>query len=197
MEEEGPEEPGDGIAPISLEVQATFEGRGKVTRLDNASVDSVLDSMKNADAVHFACHGSSDSSDPSNSHLLLEKAGEVDKLTVASILDTDASSRAGIAFLSACSTAEIKAFRLTDEGLHLVNAFQMAGFAHVIGALRPVDDAACVEISRNFYSNLLNSWHSRDWDRAVAEALRDAILTMRELHPNEPDLWAWYTHTGA
>ena len=26
MEEEGPEEPGEGIAPISLEVQATFEG---------------------------------------------------------------------------------------------------------------------------------------------------------------------------
>ncbi|KAK8248548.1 CHAT domain-containing protein [Phyllosticta capitalensis] len=178
-------------------VQATFEGRGKVTRLDNASVDSVLDSMKNADAVHFACHGSSDSSDPSNSHLLLEKAGEVDKLTVASILDTDASSRAGIAFLSACSTAENKAYRLVDEGLHLVNAFQMAGFAHVIGAMRPVDDTACVEISRYFYSNLLNNWHRRDWDRAVAEALRDATLKMRELHPNEPDLWAWYTHTGA
>ena len=30
MEEEGPEEPGDGIAPISLEVQATFEGNTSI-----------------------------------------------------------------------------------------------------------------------------------------------------------------------
>ncbi len=48
---------------------------------------------------------------------------------------------AQIAYLSACSTAENKAAWLSDEVIHLVSGFQVAGFPHVIGCLWPAGDS--------------------------------------------------------
>lgn len=45
--------------------------------------------------------------------------------------------------LMACSTAEVRASRLAD-GLHPANAFQVAGFAHVMGPLWSADNDVCV-----------------------------------------------------
>lgn len=73
--------------------------------------------------------------------------------------------------LTACSTAEVKMQLLADETLHLTSAFQMAGFAHVIGSLRPADDLICVQVANFFYSSLVDSGGSKDPNRAVSEAL--------------------------
>ena len=101
--------------------------------------DHVLNIMSGSDIVHFACHGCTDPENPSNSHLLLQKRGPsgpvIDKLTVSDISNKNTLGRTWIAYLSACSTAEVEATNLADECLHIASAFQVAGFAHVIGSL--------------------------------------------------------------
>jgi len=41
-----------------------------------------------------------------------------------------------LAYLSACSTA-VTGPELADESVHIVSAFQLAGYQHVIGTLWP------------------------------------------------------------
>ena len=112
-----------------------------------------------------------------------------------------------LAFLSACSTAEVTASELADEGLHLASAFQLAGFPHVIGSLWPVDDDVCVDIARRFYRALLFEGgnvpvtetgldYSLDGHQ-VANALREAVVGVRKEHPDRPELWAPFVHFGA
>lgn len=52
-------------------------------------VEHVLETITGFDITHFACYGSVDPEDPSNSHLLLQKSGPskpiVDELSVSQI----------------------------------------------------------------------------------------------------------------
>ncbi len=157
--------------------------------------------MSGFDIVHFACHGSADPKDPSNSHLLLQKSGPsgpvIDKLTVSNISDRNTLGRTWIAYLSACSTAGVEATDLADECLHIASAFQVAGFAHVIGSLRPADDDICVRLAELFYRSLRKSGIPKHSNKAVAEALRNAILEIRSESPPDPRLWAPFIHLGA
>lgn len=74
----------------------------------------------------------------------------MDKLTVKSLLAAKVETRAWIDYLSACSTAEVKAFSLKDEALHATSSFLVAGLGHVIGSLWPVSDEISVEVARLF-----------------------------------------------
>jgi hypothetical protein len=172
-----------------------------VTELELPTSARVLGHIQTSDIIHFACHGSSDPLDPLHSHLLLQGASEgavpiVDRLTISMISKVAAEGRARVAFLSACSTAEIKASTLGDEGLHLASAFQVVGFASVIGSQWRVSDDVCVELAGAFYTELARrglAFSNRD----VADVLRSAILRVRATHPNNPDLWSPFVHCGA
>ncbi|MFF2813773.1 CHAT domain-containing protein [Streptomyces sp. NPDC058000] len=59
-----------------------------------------------------------------------------------------------LAYLSACNTANRGAPQLLDEVIHLTNAFQLAGFPHVVGPLWPISDHLAVEIVESFYAHL-------------------------------------------
>jgi CHAT domain-containing protein len=161
----------------------------------------VLKSIAGSDIIHFACHGSSDSTKPSDSHLLLRKSSAsgpvVDRLTVSDISKVETLGRARVAYLSACSTAEVKATRLADESLHIAGAFQVAGFAHVIGSLRPVDDDASIRVAKHLYEELSSTGKVQHPTQAVAAALRSAVLQLRSESPYDPSLWAAYIHSGA
>jgi CHAT domain-containing protein len=151
--------------------------------------------------VHFACHGHSDPLDLAQSHLLLQKgngeATTVDKLTISALLDATTKTESWLAYLSACSTAEVKMQVLADESLHLTSAFQMVGFAHVVGSLRPADDEICVQIAKHFYSFLVDNDDSMDQNRTVAEALNYATRQLVKHHPDNPKIWASFIHLGA
>ncbi|PWY96571.1 hypothetical protein BO94DRAFT_592448 [Aspergillus sclerotioniger CBS 115572] len=134
--------------------------------------------------VHFACHGYSDPTNPTDSHLLLQKRGESgmvpDQLKVSTLLDTNVVSRAWIAYLSACSTAEVKDQSLRNESLKITNGFLAAGFSHVVGSLWSADDEVCVDMAASFYEALVRRRaSSADPNKAVAEAVRDATLQIR------------------
>jgi tetratricopeptide (TPR) repeat protein len=171
-----------------------------VEQLDLPSVDQVVDKLSSCYIAHFACHGSTDHMDPSNSGLVLQKRGENDKpeqdwLTVHRVSELNLS-RSHIAYLSACSTAENKAARLSDEVIHVVSGFQVAGFPHVVGCMWPSSDRVCVEVAGGFYKSLLRN--ETRWDgREIAMAVRDAVMKVREADMEMPLVWAQFVHFGA
>lgn len=71
--------------------------------------------------------------------------------------------------------------------LVFASAFQVAGFAHVIGFLWPANDDICVCLAESFYRSLIKFGAKRA-NRIVAKALRNAIL---EICAEFPDLALW------
>jgi hypothetical protein len=189
-------------------IKRACNGFFDVEELRLPTAEDVLRKLDQSSIVHFACHGASDPRNPYGSHLLLQKRGNkdgkmaLDKLTVSAISKvTTARNRSRwIAFLSACSTAEIKATRLADEGLHLASAFQLCGFSHVIGALWPVNDKACARIAEKFYDELTKCGTAgrRDAQGAaiIAVAFWQVVIQLRAESGDDSSLWAPFVHFG-
>lgn len=144
--------------------------------------------------AHFACHGFSHPTDPSQSLLLLHD-WQQDPLTVASLAPVSLD-HARLAYLSACSTTLSWNQQLLDESIHLTAAFQLAGFPHVIGTLWQINDTYAADIADTFYTHLTDSKMNIDTDRA-AHALHSTIRSLRDQLPLTPSLWAAHLHAGA
>lgn len=182
-----------------LAIQQMNETFCRIMALESPTAEHVLENMSRFDIIHFACHGSADSEDPSNSQPLLQKSGPsglvIDKLIVSEILKRNTHGQSWIAYLSACSTAGVEAENLADDCLHLASAFQVARFANVIGSLWPTDDNICVRLAESFY-HFLTKYDTKHSNNAVAEALRNAVLGIRA-GSQDPRLWASFIHLGA
>jgi hypothetical protein len=144
--------------------------------------------------AHFACHGATDPSDPSQSLLLLHDHDR-NPLTVASLAPVNLA-HAQLAYLSACDTAYAPATTLLDEAIHLTTAFQLAGFPHVIGTLWQIGDRPTVRMAESFYGALLGNDGKRDLSQA-ALALHHAVHALRDRYPKVPSVWAAYLHAGS
>jgi hypothetical protein len=132
-----PNTPGAADLPGVLSETRTLQQRfpnACVLLGHNATRDNVLTQLAQHPIAHFACHANTVATSPSHSHLLLHD----DRLTT---MDISAQSliRAKLAYLSACATTETHP-ALADEAIHITAAFQLAGYAHVIGALWPIMD---------------------------------------------------------
>lgn len=195
------QKPLSGVDRERRAIEKACRGVCSCAELRLPTADEVLEKIPTSDITHFACHGSSDRANPSGSHLVLQRSGQagpvVDRLTVSRISTVATQGRAWIAFLSACSTAEVKAGKLADEGLHIAGAFQVVGFAHVIGSLWSADDDVCVRVAEIFYGHLSRSGRAEFSNRLVASALRNAVLQVRLEYPCNPYLWAPFVHFGA
>ncbi|EAS28135.3 uncharacterized protein CIMG_13603 [Coccidioides immitis RS] len=100
----------------------------------------VLDCLRQCQIFHFAGHGLSHPTEPSRSCLLLED-WESKPLRVGDLRDLNLQKNPPfLAYLSPCSTGANEVYTLVDEGIHLVSAFQPAGFRHVVGTLWEVSD---------------------------------------------------------
>lgn len=191
-----------GVTDEKQIVMEATNGRMPIEALDSPSVDQIVNSLRACSIAHFACHGSTNHTDPSSSGLVLQKRGEgneaeQDWLTVNKISELNLT-HARIAYLSACSTAEIKAVRLWDEVIHVVSGFQVAGFPHVIGCLWPSNDGVCVKVAGGFYESLLRRGTMGRDGRDVASALRDAVMAVRRTERKpRPLAWAQFVHYGA
>jgi hypothetical protein len=204
-----PETPGANPLPgTSLEKTEVIAAMGpsvSIVSLAYPDVRGTMAQLQECTVAHFACHGVSDLIDPSKSGLILQTASKAteesrqDILSVRNVCQAHLS-QAEIAYLSACSTAQNQATRLSDEVLHVVSGFQVAGFRHVVGCLWPSDDTVCVEVAKSFYSELVQGRAARkDDDRAAALALHQAVVKVREREKycKRPLLWALYVHFGA
>lgn len=142
----------------------------------------VVQHLQGCHIFHFAGHGKEDPSDPSCSALLLHD-WETNPLTVGSLLDLNLGSKDGgsppfLAYLSACETGQVSDEKFRDESIHLISAYQLAGFRHVIGTLWSVDDLACVEMAREVYRVLLEDGFS---DESVCRGLHVAYRKLRDI----------------
>jgi hypothetical protein len=143
---------------------------------------------------HFACHGASHPSDPSQSMLLLHDHQSA-PLTVSSLTSV-LHDNLRLSYLSACRTAYTADSDLLDESIHLTSAFQLAGSRHVIGTLWEINDTTAAAVAASFYAGLRTAAGELDTDRA-ARALHDAVRAIRDRYPRSPVLWAGYLHAGA
>ncbi|MEJ8640639.1 CHAT domain-containing protein [Streptomyces sp. MS1.HAVA.3] len=117
--------------------------------------------------VHFACHGTTDPSDPVASALHLA-GGE--RLPFVAVARADLGS-ARLAFLAACETA-LTGRRFADEALHMASAFQLAGFPPVIGTLWEAYGDLTASVTRSVYAEIAAG-------TAPAIALHRAVLELR------------------
>lgn len=165
----------------------------KVLRQPNKA--DVLREFPDCTICHFACHAKADAEEPGKSALFLGKS-ELEKLSIAD-LNTIEHPYAQIAYLSACSTAEVKIRDLLDENIHLASTFLMVGFPHVIGTLWKADDSAAVQLAGDFYKCLLTE--SDGNEESVAFALHRAVLKLRASKTEVGQLGKWvpFVHLGA
>lgn len=155
---------------------------------------AVLAQLPGCAVAHFACHGATDSANPSRSLLVLHDH-QADPLTVASLAPVNLA-RAQLAYLSARQTASVPANGLADEAIQLVTAFQLVGFPSVVGTLWEIHERAATTIAGEFYAGLQTSHGTLDTSNA-ARVLHRAVRGQRDRYPRTPFLWAGYLHAGA
>jgi tetratricopeptide (TPR) repeat protein len=138
----------------------------------------VLSHLQACRIFHFAGHSRSDPSDPSQSSLLLED-WETDPFTVGHLRDRNIQGQLPfLGYLSACSTGAVKVEELVDEGIHLISAFRLAGFRHVIGTLWEVSDETCVDVARIFYETIAEQGLN---DRAIYLGIHRSVRRLRDV----------------
>ncbi|KAF5857855.1 hypothetical protein ETB97_005199 [Aspergillus alliaceus] len=172
-----------------------------VSTLIEPPKSAVLDALGSCRIVHFACHGISDSENPSGGSLFLgESTNEApERLTVRELAGVR-HSLAQIAYLSACSTAENSSLDLANEVIHIASAFQLLGFPHVIGTLWEADNQCATEVAGAFYRNLIQQLRESGSDVShdvVAFALHHATRKLRQKKPGNVIGWAPFIHIGA
>jgi tetratricopeptide (TPR) repeat protein len=186
-----------GVDEEEQKIMSAIKAPHSVRLLPQPDSKAVLHGLRNHNIAHFACHGSSDLVDPSNSFLALAgKSSTVDRLTVQKVSDSRLR-RSWLAYLSACSTAQNKVPELADETLHLAAGFQVAGFAHTIASMWPSNDDVCAQIAAIFYDALLTKGGIKEGNTAPAKALHTAVKRVRSQYIQQPSLWAQYIHMGA
>jgi tetratricopeptide (TPR) repeat protein len=143
----------------------------------------VASHLRQCKIFHFAGHGCTDDDDPSKSHLLLED-WKNDPLMVATLLEMNIRECSPfLAYLSACGTGQIKDQKFVDESIHLISAFQLAGFRHVIGTLWEVNDQLCLDMARITYEVMRDGGMT---DESVCRGLHNATRELRDRWLNMP-----------
>ena len=197
-----------GINDEVIAIKKIMEDHVKITHLTQPEAHVVHNELSKAHAAHFACHGSSDMLDPSNSSLIFTKINrdgneEPDPLRVRDIYlsNHSAGTNMQLAYLSACSGASNDIQALADESIHMGSSFLLAGFSHVIATLWNVQDDVCVDIAREFYKHLLMGREkpegSMQRHQRVSRALHKALEPVRRTYWDEPLVWAPFIHMGA
>lgn len=172
--------------------------------LRNPVKADVLHHLSDSSIVHFACHGYSHYSDPSQSFLLLHD-WQSNPLSVADIAALK-FDHAQFVYISACYATDNRAENLLDEAIHITGACQIAGFPSVIGTIWQISDKYSADVAVGVYRTMAEGGVTLDVERA-AEGLHHAVRELREetrkvpgfSKPSEDDplLWAAYIHVGA
>ncbi|KAF8549931.1 hypothetical protein OG21DRAFT_1552455, partial [Imleria badia] len=195
-----PQPPSDGLPHLSgvaIELEHIREiirkSPSAQTILQESSVgtvEEVLDLLKQADWVHFACHGIQDPVNRTESGLCLADGR---RLKVSDII---ALSRphGGLAFLSACQTA-MGDEHLSDEAIHIAAGMLFAGYGGVIGTMWSISDKLAPEVAWDVYAQLFRNG-TRPNHREAARALHDAIGRLRDSGKASFVTWLPFIHVG-
>ena len=146
-----------------------------------------VSAIKNAAIAHLACHAVTVPADPSRGHLLVH-----DGAVPIAELQALPAWRRGLAFLSACSTADVRG-KIPDESVHLASAFQLVGFEHVVGTIWPAPDDISLSVAAGFYASVWDPAAGRNADPAAA--LHASVAAVLAEDWRNPFPWS-YVHYG-
>ncbi|KAF8550413.1 hypothetical protein OG21DRAFT_1380692, partial [Imleria badia] len=181
---------GTELEHIRAAIRNSSSAQTVLLESEEGTVEEVLSLMKDADWVHFACHGSQDDVDRTNSGLCL---ADRRRLKISDIM---ALSRphGGLAFLSACETA-MGDEGLSDEAIHIAAGMLFAGYGGVVGTMWTISDELAPRVARDVYSQLFRNGARPDY-REAARALHDAIGHLRDSVKAPFDMWLPFIHVG-
>ena len=154
----------------------------------DATVENVVEGMKESNWVHFACHGVQEISDPTKSALLLAKEGHLTLLDMTKL----SLPHAELAYLSACQTAT-GVEKLSEEAVHITAGMLLAGYHGVIGTMWSIMDDDAPEVANAVYAHLLSQ--SNPDATQAAFALHEAVKKLRD---ESTSIFSWvpYIHVG-
>ena len=145
-----------------------------------------VSAIRNASIAHLACHAVTVLADPARGHLLVH-----DGAVPIAELQALPAWRRGLAFLSACSTADVPG-KIPDESVHLASAFQLIGFEHVVGTIWPAPDDIALPVATGFYASVCDpAGGSAD----PAAALHASVAAVLADDRRNPFPWS-YVHYG-
>ncbi|KAJ6601817.1 CHAT domain-containing protein [Mycena vulgaris] len=175
-----------------------------LTVLQSTMVETALHHLQDSSVVHFACHGTQDSSQPLNSGLRLTDG----HLTVSQIMRSPDSPNAlnirkymSLAFLSACETAKGDRTR-PDEAMHLAATLMFAGFSGVVATMWTMHDRDGPKIANTFYEQLFKNCDPNSRPQILpeltgaAKALQIAVAKLREQPGIMFARWVPFVHYG-
>ena len=154
------------------------------------TVEEVLSLMKEADWVHFACHGIQDAERATQSGLCLADGR---RLKISDIIALS-RPRGGLAFLSACQTA-LGDEGLSDEAIHIAAGMLFAGYGGVIGTMWSISDKLAPGVARDVYEQLFRNGTRPDY-REAARALHGAVGRLRDSGKASFVTWLPFIHVG-
>lgn len=173
--------PGATTLPFARREVEMLHGLLKSISLDPINPvckQDIIAQLPGCSVFHFAGHGFTDEQDPSKSHLLLHENGQSDCLDVGTLLTMNLREKPPfLAYLSACGTGQSKDSILFDESIHLISAFRLAGFRHVIGTLWEVHDEYCIDIAKSTYEEIRGGGMT---DSSVCRGLHVASRELRK-----------------
>jgi tetratricopeptide (TPR) repeat protein len=165
-------------------IQTHFKNR-RILSNNEATKESVLKFLSDAQVAHFSCHGFADWANPIESCLLMAND---ERLTINELLQVQLPY-ARLAVLSACETGIVGA-KIPDEVVCLPSAFLRIGFAGVIASQWSVDEKSTAELMKCFYRFWL------DKHMSPARALQCAQRQVRDTYNTHAFYWAAFYLTG-
>ncbi len=165
----------------------------QVLRHEYATKASLLQEMpqlREANCLHFSCHGLFNLSSPQDSCLVL--AESIDEtnildlskcLTLGNLYEINfALNQCRLVVLSSCETGLVDYTNLSDEYLGFASAFLVVGSTSVVASLWSVDDMSTALLMIKFYQNM----HAGN---TVAAALNQAQMWLRYITVTELKKW--------
>jgi CHAT domain-containing protein len=142
-------------------------GSGQQITGEQATRETVLAAVEQADVLHIAAHASIAGNDPAKSHLVLAPSA-LDSGALY-LRDIRHAKRGQLVILAGCHTAAKSGGRRNISTL--ANAFLAAGASNAIGTLWQIEDEAAADFAIRFHQNIANH-------QTAAAALRETQLAM-------------------
>jgi CHAT domain-containing protein len=161
---------------------------------NTATPTAVIEHLKDHRFAHISCHGELETGKPFDASFKLYRGS---RLTLLDIVRSQLPN-AEFAFLAACHTAELTEESIADEGLHLAGAVQYCGFRSVVGTMWAMADIDGPDLAGSFYKAVFaDRWEGVPYHERTAEALRDAVRSLRRKRNMRLERWVNFVHYGA
>jgi CHAT domain-containing protein len=183
-------------APKEMKAVQAIDTKVTTLYLTKATPTAVLSRLRHHQFTHFVCHGILKSGKPFESSFKLHKGQPLQLLDIV----RSQLPNAEFAFLSACHTAELTEDSIADEVLHLAASMQFCGFRSVVGTMWAMADIDGPDLARRFYQSLFSDEAQLEggpYYERTAEALRDAVLSLRRKGGITLERWVNFVHYGA